>query len=164
MTGRITIDKLQGGETKTQEMTYLRECADVPANSYLASLLSEDLLEWFSQAIRGDLCCDVFELAQGYHRLSSEIAQLNREMRDMRGVHELEITRLKELQVSLVEVHEREIASFTETHDDHTEMLDGLRSQLMVAHTDNRALKIALFEAGVSYDDLPVHVKKEVDL
>lgn len=49
-------------DSKTDEVETLRRLAErAPADSYIASLLTEQLLKWFESRVRSDWTCDVFD-------------------------------------------------------------------------------------------------------
>ena len=61
MTERKTIAKLADNPSKPEERDFLHEvAAGVPADSYLASLFSADMVQWVEAQIRQDVSCDLW--------------------------------------------------------------------------------------------------------
>ena len=72
---RKTINKLQdypNFPSKDEEILYLKECADVPNNTYIKSLFNPELIKRFTTAVNNDLCFDVIGEADYYQNLYNE--------------------------------------------------------------------------------------------
>lgn len=64
---RRTITKLESNPTKEQEVAFLSEVRkSIPSNSYLASLITDEIVTWFAANVRNDVPSDLLALIGEY--------------------------------------------------------------------------------------------------
>lgn len=148
------VPVLSDDPSRDEELAFLQAVIGrVPANSYLAALFSDGLVEWFGQQMRWDFSCDLHEIAT--KALADEVEALSAKVRLESDIMNLE-ARLKAER----EATQRAVAVGDETAEhwrteagywrreagSAADEVESLREMLRQRDEQNLALKARLFD------------------
>lgn len=106
--------------SKLDELQFLGEVADsLPAGSYLASLISAPLIDWFRYQSKMDLDCDLFA---AYEHAKDSLNVLQGQYNAVHSENEKEISKL-------LENYDRKLKDWESTVAVRTQALENMRTQ-----------------------------------
>jgi len=161
---RKTITKLDNSMcSKAEEVAYLRECADVPEGTYLASLFSSELLQWFERQVGSDLCCNIHgEMVKSTD--ARQLEELNEKFSRIIDEKSLKIIELEEEIKQVTHAHMKEAQARERAQDSflrwkkNAEGMSELYQKTAVELTDanerNEALKQEVLELKATLWDM----------
>ena len=128
---------LSDNPSRDEEMAFLRAVVDrIPQNSYLATLLRPDAVDWFVRQMRSDLSCDLLGLANyNVNQLSGAEAEL-RTARERNTQLEGMLKAERELLAAAREAGKAEAERLAELHEQLRDQYDKLLSEFGQRHAD----------------------------